>query len=1638
MKGTGYNQYERWKRIWRPLIPANGDITKVYQKKAELASHLDSYIQEHRSLLYTSDWRELGPTITPLNSNMIGGIGRLSTCEIDKESPNYIFAGSPVGGLFYSDDYGANFHSTATDFIRYPNGVSSIAISTVNATKYWFVGTGDKEDDFSVAGGIYRSTNLGKDWVLISNGFPLPEIWTPYKITKILANPGNPNQMFVSTTSSTNNANSGSFTYGIYKTDNALSEHPSWTLIKPGHYFDMAFKPIPESNGNYKLYIAGDVADFSLYNSSQFPLLSYTLDNGNSWTDVSIQPLLPTPSTFGLRVNIETTPAAPNYVYVSVKFGYDQGTGNFGKYDGQTVSYLSSVSFVDTGKEGFAVSPTNAQIMYFGDVKIFGSNDGGLTWIDCHANCHDDIHEIVFTPDGSKIWVANDGGIIRKDSYPINSSWSDFSHNIGCSLAEFTAHSKANPNDYLFAGWDVGTNLLRKDLTGSNKWKHIGDGDGSFVSFDPNQIGTFYHNENGNLTKYVNYQRTNNFYWGASYSFHSRGLFTNPISSSWIYNTDKNGFFVSNNQGYPVTSWHQSLISPSDEPYYSWSCWQSPTNEHVLYLRLVKSLGDKIIFTQDIETTGPAQWTLVDVPDVMDNSGRFVSSIAVDDENPYKIWVTIPGYWGLSNGTNPKIWKGEYNISNNTWQWTNVTHSLESLNPSVGSIVHVSGSDDALYIGTDAGVFYIDNSLNDWVPFNNGLPNKGISDLHIEYNSGVATKLSVGIYGRGIWETNLDCIYSTTPLVITTTPPAAWVTPQTIQSDLIIKQGATLTINCKISFSASSKIIVEAGGKLILDGGTLTSACNSLWRGVEVWGTKNQSQLYPQYQGTVELINNGTISNAECAIRLVKLDNRGIPVSDFTGGIVKCTRATFLNNKTAVKFYPYQNFNPLNNKEISNASYFTNVMFTTTDAYLNMQSKPDFFVELNKVKTIPFNGCSFTNSIPTLIPACDRGTGIYSFASGFKVDRVCANNNTNPCSSWISSNFSGLYYGIRAMGDGGAYYVNIDHTTFDKNLRGVYIGGIDLVCINRNSFFTKIGTSQTPSSGVYLDYCSGYSVQENSFSGNYTGIFPFINTYETGIVINNSGEAVNSIYNNRYIQSLQYGIIAQNKNRNSSGSTGLTIKCNDFQSPNMYDIAVTKSDVNATLMGINTLQGANGISTTDPAGNTFSYSWQAKPSLIESDYMNQCENLSYIYHAQSNGFNVQPIRFTASPKVSPSQTTINNISYSKNLSCPSQLGNGVSSTDMRSDKLIAESKIDYSSNQLAILNDGGNTEQLLTEVQTSIAPDALALHNELIDKSPYLSDIVMIEAMNKEDVLPAAMVTEVLVANPQAAKADAVTEALDGRENPLSEDQRSDIDQGVFILGAKESLESELAQSYTERANAQYELMRYFLSDTTQISTDSVNDALIAEPDLWAKYLLSMQQVLDGDTLSADATLQSIASSNSLSTREQLQLAAYIDYANVQKQLVNAGNLIPDSLQELSLKAIASDTLYQPSAYARAILVNAGKIEYNEPYVFPVDGLKSGKVIVKKQKSYTDENTLKIYPNPAKDFIIAEYTLKEGVLNASLKIVDVSGKQLKTIAIKGKHDYLVIPTNDLAPGIFFCRLFTKVKVVSSVKFSITK
>ena len=172
---------------------------------------------------------------------------------------------------------------------------------------------------------------------------------------------------------------------------------------------------------------------------------------------------------------------------------------------------------------------------------------------------------------------------------------------------------------------------------------------------------------------------------------------------------------------------------------------------------------------------------------------------------------------------------------------------------------------------------------------------------------------------------------------------------------VIVDSGVTLTITCKIEMDTAAKIIVRPGGKLVVDGGTLTSACDGeMWKGIEVVGDRTKRQL-ARYQGTVELLNGATIKNAHCAIHT---GLSGAAAYTTAGGIIKADSAFFINNRRAAAFISYTNYT-VGGQPTVNQSYFTNSSFIVNDNNFFSQSNGTFIdhVTMWEVNGVEFKGC---------------------------------------------------------------------------------------------------------------------------------------------------------------------------------------------------------------------------------------------------------------------------------------------------------------------------------------------------------------------------------------------------------------------------------------------------------------------------------------------------------------------------------------------------------------------------------------------------------------------------------------------------------------------------------------------------------
>ncbi|MBN1198564.1 MAG: T9SS type A sorting domain-containing protein, partial [Bacteroidales bacterium] len=395
--------------------------------------------------------------------------------------------------------------------------------------------------------------------------------------------------------------------------------------------------------------------------------------------------------------------------------------------------------------------------------------------------------------------------------------------------------------------------------------------------------------------------------------------------------------------------------------------------------------------------------------------------------------------------------------------------------------------------------------------------------------------------------------------------------------------------------------------------------------------------------------------------------------------------------------------------------------------------------------------------------------------------------------------------------------------------------------------------------------------------------------------------------------------------------------------------------------------------------------------------------------------------------------------------CPSRLSSGSSEEDLAEDMAAESDSTEALSAEYTALVDGGDTEDMNEDILFSIPPEALSLQQQLLGESPYLSDTVMQSAVAKEEVLPNAMIRDILVANPQSAKSTRVMDELNNRFVPMPEPMMEEILEGQTTISAKEVLEGRISWHHANRTQLFYERMRRYKADTLnpEASFSSLVALLQQESTLPSRYKLAFEYLAKGDTTLALSTLDAIPSAFTLSADQQTEYEGYQDLMDLYIDLRREGKSVLElSSQQIATLETLTSTQSEPlSALARNALRANGTMDYYEPILLP-DLTKSApqKPETKTGKINT-ASYFTLFPNPANDYLILEYSIPgdENQGNQAIFVItSAEGKQIKTIAVQPGQNQLLVPITGLKAGQYLCTLKQHGKPLQSEKFIIIR
>jgi hypothetical protein len=909
-RGKGFKAFKRWENFMIPRVnpqtgawPAPDAVWQAMQDSPQM-------FQQNQEM--PGNWSYIGNTSVPTGG---GGAGRLNSVRALPGSTTTWFVCAPGGGLWKTTNSGTSWSIVGTDFLG-SIGCSDVAIDPTN-TNIMYLATGDGDAGDTYALGVLKTTDGGVTWNTTGLNWNVTQTRTT---NRILIHPTNTQIVIVATSN------------GIWRTTNGGT---NWTQEATGDIKDLIFKPGDPST----VYACTD----------QF---MRSTDTGDTWTTITTG--LPTAAA-AQRMALAVSDANAAYVYVLASGGDSGFLGLYRSTDSglnfttrSTTPNLMgwSTNGSDAGGQGWydlrvVADPSNAETIYTGGVNVWKSTDGGTNWaLNGHwyggggaPYVHADIHSLYFVPGTSpgRLLCGNDGGIFSTTNGGTN--WTDLSNNLAIGQQYKLGLAALNSNIVLTGWQDNGTNLKN----GAAHSRPLG-GDGMECAIDASNSNIMY----------------GEIYYGSISKSTNGGVSWNNIVASGGSNEDEDGawvtpFILGNTSGHIYVG--KSRVYKSTDggttftasgAFGSGNCNDlaiAPSNNNIIFA----SKGSSLFKSTDNGATFTA---------VAGMQGSYITDIAIHKTDANKVWVTYSNYT-----SGQKI----YYSSNGGTSWTNISGALPNL--PANAVVFQPGSNNGIYVGMDAGVYFRDDALGAWVPHNTDLPNVEIYELEIHENTNTITAAT---YGRGLWWApvyalpNLDAIFS----------------------NVLSPTGTS----CSTSFTPSISI---------LNGGTTTITSMTI-----------------QYQVTGQslLTYNWTGSLASTVSTTINLPNL-----DYGAGSFTITYTITAINGGA-------DDNAANNS--GNSSYVTingvnSAMLTlTTDCYASETS----WQITNSASQVIYSGGGYSNSTVNNIPLClptecftftifdSYGDGLYGggtcsngdyqitdvATSNLLVDNVIANSNFGP------------------------------------------------------------------------------------------------------------------------------------------------------------------------------------------------------------------------------------------------------------------------------------------------------------------------------------------------------------------------------------------------------------------------------------------------------------------------------------------------------------------------------------------------------------------------------------------------------------------------------------------------------------------
>lgn len=677
--------------------------------------------------------------------------GRVARAAGVQGDPATYYAATASGGVWKSSDGGATWKPIFDD--QPVSSIGSIAVAPSNPNVV-YVGSGEANIRGNVAAGngIYKSADAGKTWT---------HVWKQEgQIGKMIVHPANPDIAFAAVLGHAFGPNPER---GVYRTTDGGK---TWRqVLKKDENTGASDVEIDPSNPSivFAGFWQARRLPWDLVSGGPGSGLYVSRDGGDTWKQLTGEGL---PDGIWGKVGIAIAPSDGRRIYALIEA--EKG-GLFRSDDGGSTWQLVNPSHALRQRAWYystlTVNPSNREEVWFPQVPMLRSLDGGKTLQYMKGLHHGDLHDVWIDPKNPKRMIAaNDGGVDMSNNG--GETW--FAPPLPISQFYHVAVDTRTPYYIAGAMQDLGTaqgpsESLRGTSIALSDWHGVGGGEAGHVVSNPADPDIVYAGEYlGIITRYDDRtgESRNVSAWPDNPSGHGgedmkyRFQWTAPIALS---PHDPNVIYHGAQVIFRTTNGGQSwdVISPdltrNDKSKQKWAggpitgdntgvetygtvfaIAESPKQKGVIWA----GTDDGLV---QVTLDGGQNWTNVTAAMPGMPEWGTVSLIEPSTFDVGTAYVVVDAH-RLDN-MRPYLYK----TSDLGRTWTRLDAGLPQ-NVYLHAVREDPAKQGQLYLGTERGVMFSTDSGATWRDLRLELPVVAVHDLVVKGDS-----LVVGTHGRSIW-----------------------------------------------------------------------------------------------------------------------------------------------------------------------------------------------------------------------------------------------------------------------------------------------------------------------------------------------------------------------------------------------------------------------------------------------------------------------------------------------------------------------------------------------------------------------------------------------------------------------------------------------------------------------------------------------------------------------------------------------------------------------------------------------------------------------------------------------------------------------------------------------------------------------